>query len=315
MIECALPRPDDAGSRAATAARPRWLVPSAVVFLWAAAGSNYLAIRVVTEALPPLLVTAVRLMASTMLLVPLVVWRQRGRALPSARQIGSAAILGLLLLAIGQTLLTLGIARLSAGIAAVLGSSAPLFLALFSWALLREPLARRQVAGICTGFAGLVLMAAGMGSNGDLNVLGAGMVLMFSAAWAAGSLFGSRAELPSDVVVTLFIQMAVASVPVVVVSALSGAFHRNQGAELDVRVWTALAFTIVVGSIMNFGVFTWLNRSVSSTVANSMAYVAPVIALALGALFLGETVNFVTMGAAAVTLVGVALMVGHQREK
>ena len=315
MSDPVVSQPQDAGPAIAPAARPAWMVPSAVVFLWVAAGTNYLAIRVVTEALSPLLVTAVRLTASTMLLVPLVAWRQRGRAFPSARQIGSAAIMGVLLLAIGQTLLTLGIARLHAGVAAVLGSCAPLFLALFSWVLLREPLSRRQVAGICTGFAGLVLMAAGSGLDSGFDLLGTGMVLLFSAAWAAGSLYGTRAELPADVVVTLFVQMAVASVPVAVVAAMDGGFHRGQGSDLSVRVWAALAFTIVVGSIMNFGVFTWLNRSVSSTVANSMAYVAPVIALALGALFLRESVNIGTMAAAAVTLAGVALMIGHRQEQ
>ena len=295
--------------------RSRWIVPVAVAFLWFAGGTNYLAVRVVTESLPPLLIVVVRLTMSAMLLVPVVAWRSRSRSRPTARQVGAAALMGLLLLAVGQTLLTIGVSRLHAGIAAVLGSSAPLFVALFAWVILREPVSRRQIAGVGLGFAGLVLMATGSGSNGDLDLLGAGAMLLFAAAWAGGSLFGARADLPEDTVVILFVQLFAASIPVAIAAAVSGDFHRLEGAKLDIRFWTALAFTTVVGSVMTFGLFTWVNRAVSSTVANSMSYVAPVIALTLGALFLGEIVTTVTMMSAAVALAGVALMVSHRSKE
>lgn len=260
----------------------RWIVPAAVVFLWFASGSNYLAVRVVTDALPPLLIAAMRLVGSTLLLAPLVVWRLRTRPWPSARQIRAAAIMGVLLLAVGQTVLTVGVSRLPAGLASVLGSSAPLFVALFAWAILREPLSGRQVAGVGLGFAGLVLMAAGVGKDGGFDLLGAGAVLLFAASWAAGSLYGARADLPEDVIVTLFVQLIVASAPIVILSIITGDLGRFDGAEPNGRFWGMLTFAIVVGSIMTFGVFTWVNEAVSSTVANSMAYVAPVIALTLG---------------------------------
>ena len=295
------------------AVRTRWIIPAAVVFLWFAGGTNYLAVRVVAEALPPLLIVVVRLVVSVALLAPLVAWRLRDRPPPTGRQLGSAAIMGLLLLAIGQTLLTFGISRLPAGIAAVLGSSAPLFVALFAWAILREPLSRQQVAGVGLGFAGLVLIAAGVGMNGDFDLLGAVLVLLFAAAWAAGSLYGSRADLPDDVIITLFVQLLVASVPVMIAAALAGDLRFDEETRLDARAWAALAFTIVVGSVMTFGIFTWVNRAVSSTVANSMAYVAPVIALTLSAWFLGEAVTVRTITAAAVVLVGVTLMVSHRK--
>ena len=141
------------------------------------------------------------------------------------------------------------------------------------------------------GFPGLVVMAAGVGKDGGFDLLGAGAILLFAASWAAGSLYGARADLPEDVIVTLFVQLIVASVPIVILSTVVGDLYRFDGAELNGRLWGMLAFAIVVGSIMTFGVFTWVNQAVSSAVANSMAYVAPVIALTLGALLLGETVT------------------------
>lgn len=61
-------------------------------------------------------------------------------------------------------------------------------------------------------------------------------------------------------------------------------------------------------TLLGYGVFSWVNQTVSSTLANSYNYVAPVITLVLASLFLGERLNW-SKAAAAVALGGVALMV------
>ncbi|WP_404713721.1 EamA family transporter [Sphingomonas sp. MMS24-J13] len=62
---------------------------------------------------------------------------------------------------------------LPAGVAAVLGSSSPLFLALFAWAVFHEPLTLRQLGGVATGFVGLALMGWTSAASGDLKLVGA----------------------------------------------------------------------------------------------------------------------------------------------
>jgi drug/metabolite transporter (DMT)-like permease len=72
---------------------------------------------------------------------------------------------------------------------------------------------------------------------------------------------------------------------------------------------SAVALAYLVGAaIAAFLAFNWLNRNVSSTVANTFTYVAPVIALALSALVLGEQVTVLKAVAASLAIAGVALM-------
>ena len=62
------------------------------------------------------------------------------------------------------------------------------------------------------------------------------------------------------------------------------------------------------GSIVGFSAFGYLLRSSRSSVATSYAYVNPVIAVALGALFGGEHVGWLTWGATAIVLTGVVII-------
>ena len=113
----------------------------------------------------------------------------------------TAALLGLVMLVASQAMAIWGTHFLSAGTAAVFGSSAPLFLALFAWGLLRRPLTMRQTAGVLIGFVGLVLMGWSSARAGDLKPLDVGLALVAAASWAAGSLLAPRLSSPHDPVV------------------------------------------------------------------------------------------------------------------
>jgi drug/metabolite transporter (DMT)-like permease len=68
------------------------------------------------------------------------------------------------------------------------------------------------------------------------------------------------------------------------------------------------AYLAVFGSIVAFTAYNWLLRNVRPALATSYAYVNPIVALAIGAYLGGESVAALTIGAAAVSLLGVALI-------
>lgn len=72
--------------------------------------------------------------------------------------------------------------------------------------------------------------------------------------------------------------------------------------------WTALGFLVVASTLIGYAAFLWLNRKVSSTLANTFSYVAPLIALGLSTLLLGETLTWPKIAASMLSLIGVALM-------
>jgi drug/metabolite transporter (DMT)-like permease len=98
----------------------------------------------------------------------------------------------------------------------------------------------------------------------------------------------------------------------VIITAISFALGEYRGLELsDIsgQSLAALIYLIVIITVIGFTDFYWLLRVTTASLANTFAYVSPVIAVILGALLLHEPVTIITVIAMSVILVGVALMV------
>lgn len=300
-------------SPAFTAPRPRAvLVGLALGLIYLSTGTTFLAVKLVSQHVAPVQLSVVRLLGATLLLAPVTLWRlQQGAALPAGRALRGAAITGFLLLAVGQTALIWGVSRMPAGIAAVIGSAAPLFIAIISVTFLREPLPRRQVAGIILGLAGIVALTS-TAPAGEIVPAGLAALLLSAAAWAVGSLYSRRATLPRDPVVSINLQLLLGGLMVAPLAAVEARRESVSLSGVSWPVWGGLAY-LVVAAVTSFAAFTWLNRNTSSTLANTFAYVSPVLALALSAIFLGEAMTLLKGAAVLVTLAGVALMIRDDR--
>ena len=289
---------------------PGGLVVLAVGYQWFYNGANFLAFKLAGEALHPLVVAALRFSLAALILAPVAALRWR-RSPASPRELGSAALLGLVMLVASQAMAIWGTHFLPAGTAAVFGSSAPLFLALFAWGLLRRPLALRQTAGVLIGFAGLMLMGWSSARAGDLKPIGVGLALIAAASWAAGSLLAPRLSAPRDPVVGLTAQLATAGLTLSVIVTASGIAARTDFERVPSPAWGALAFLVVASTLVGYAVFLALNAEVSPTLANTFNYAAPVIALGLSAWLLHEPLTVLKLAAGVMTLAGVALMIGR----
>jgi len=299
-----------AGASAAERVRPgtRWVL-LAVGFLWVYNGVNFLAFKVGVDALPAAFLAATRFTVAGIVLLPLAVWRVLADERPDAPSLLTAALLGIVMLVGGQALVIWGVSYLPAGEASVFGSTPPLYLALFAWFVFRQPLDRRKLLGVCVGFLGTALLGWSSASGGSFSPKGAAAILSATACWAAGSLAATRVTLPRDPVFNLAVQLVTAGLLLTTLSWLTGEAASVRLADVPARAWAALAFLTIVSTLLGYGVFSWVNQTVSPTLANSYNYVAPVITLVLASLFLGERLNWSKAAAAAVALGGVALMV------
>jgi drug/metabolite transporter (DMT)-like permease len=244
-----------------------------------------------------------------MVLVPLAAWRLRRKGWPPLRQLAAAGLIGVVLLVGSQAVALWGVHYIPAGVASVFGSSSPLFLALFAWALLSKPLTRRQLAGVGIGFMGLALMGWSSATSGEFKLIGALAVVAASATWAGGSLLANRLTLPNDPVLGLTAQLLTAGALLCLISLATGDIERLDPGQVPMRAWGALAFLTVASTLVGYAGFLWLNRTVSSAVANTFCYVAPVIAMALAALFLAEPLSWIKAASSGLALLGVGLMV------
>ncbi|MCX4160034.1 MULTISPECIES: DMT family transporter [Paraburkholderia] len=287
----------------------RGLVALAVGYQWFYNGANFLAFKVAGNAMHPLMVATLRFSFAALIMLPFGITRWR-RVPASAREVAGAALIGITMLVASQALAVWGTHFLPAGVAAIFGSSSPLFLALFAWAVFHRPLAARQVAGVAVGIVGLALMGWTSATGSDFRPMGAALALTACAAWAAGSLLASHVALPRDPVLSLTVQLVSASVVLSGIVTVSGIAATTHLANVPASAWAAIAFLVVASTLIGYAVFLKLNAEVSSTLANTFNYAAPVVALGLSTVLLHEPLTLVKLVSGAIALIGVALMIG-----
>lgn len=290
-------------------AQSRVLVLLAVGYQWFYNGANFVAFKVGGDAVHPLLLATMRFAIAALIILPFGLWRLYRRRPADLSELANAAGLGVTMLVGSQSVAIIGTHLLPAGVASVFGSAAPIFLALFAWFALREPLGLRQVCGIALGFTGLVLMAWFTSHSSGFSPVGAALTLAASGCWAGGSLWARRLRLPADPVVALTTQLLAAATVLVMAAMASGIAGQTDLTHLPASAWWALAFLVIASTLVGYGVFLAVNTDVSPLIANTFNYASPVVALLLSAALLEEQLTLPKLFAAGVALSGVALMV------
>ena len=90
---------------------------------------------------------------------------------------------------------------------------------------------------------------------------------------------------------------------------LHGEAPAFQISHVSLRAWGAFAYLIVFGSFIAFSAYIWLLRVVEPALAGTYAFVNPVVAVLLGWIFAGETLNAGMFGGATLIIIAVALVV------
>ena len=273
---------------------------SALFILYIVWGSTYFVIRLGVESWPPLMLAGLRFLLAGAILLVVLIWR--GQPLPGRKAALNAGLIGILLLAIGNGLVTLAEhQQVPSGLAAVMVATVPLFAMCFS-SLFGIRTRKIEWLGILVGLAGIILLNSGGHLAG--NPLGALLVLIAALSWAFGSVLGSRITLPQGAMAGA-IEMLVAGVVLLLASALSG---ERLTALPDLQGFLSLGYLMLFGSIIAINAYMYLIRNVTPVVATSYAYVNPVVAVLLGTSFGGERLSSLEWLALAVIIFAVVLV-------
>ena len=262
-------------------------------------GSTYLAMRVAMEGFPPFTMAAVRFLVAGA--VMLVIARLRGEAFPTLRQWRNALAIGTLLLAGGNGGVALAEQTVSSGLAALMVSAMPLWMALFAGLGGRWPATKDWVA-LVLGFGGIVLLNLGSELRGSPG--GVAALMFATAAWAFGSLWSRRLDLPKGMMAA-GAEMFTAGFVLVALSVLHG---ERLPPVVPGRAIAALAYLVVFGSLVAYTAYLYLLARVPTPVASSYAYVNPLVALVLGAALGGERLPQALLVAVPLILTAVALV-------
>ncbi|MDJ1653531.1 drug/metabolite exporter YedA [Raoultella sp. Ech2A] len=269
----------------------------ALYIIW---GSTYFAIAIGVASWPPLMMAGIRFLSAGGLLI--VYLLATGHRLPARRPLLNAALIGILLLAVGNGFVTLAEHQhVPSGIAAVMVATVPLFTLCFSRFF---GIATRKIEwlGIAIGLAGIILLNSGGNLSG--NPWGALLILIGSMSWAFGSVYGSRIELPTGMMAGA-IEMLAAGIVLMVASTLTGERLTQMPSWSGI---IAVAYLAIFGSLIAINAYMYLIRNVTPAVATSYAYVNPVVAVLLGTGFAGESLSLTEWTALGIIIFAVVLV-------
>ena len=290
------------GSQRARAGGSYSVLLGLLALMW---GSSYLFIKIGVETLPPLSLVFMRLLVGLAILGAVVVVTRT--PLPrDPRTLGHLAILGAVNIAIPFWLIGWAEQHISSGLAGILQSAAPFFTLVLAASFVHdEHITRDRVAGMAIGFLGiLVLSAPNLAEVGTAagaqRLLGELGVVLASLAYGTGNTYARRALRETRPLVLATGQVGWALAMVVAL-----AFLVDGGITLPSvpEAWFAVGWLGSVGTGFAYVIFFRLLTGWGPTRASLVAYLLPVVAVVLGVVVLGETVD-ATFLAGAVLIVG-----------
>src|SRR5437660_3962658 len=295
-----------ARARAATPAARIWLALGTVYLLW---GSTYLGIKFAIDTIPPLLMGSLRFLVAGGVLYALAA-RGGGasRDRLGATQWGAALLIGAALLLGGNGGVILAEQYAPTGVVALLVATAPLWMAIIDRVVFGRRLPALVIVGLLIGFGGVAFLIGSPGS-GHINLFGAALALAAPLCWASGSVFTRHVKLPVRPLVAAAMEMLWAGLLFGIASILTGELGRVHWQQVSTTSLVALLYLIVFGSLVGFSAYVWLLRSAPLSLVSTYAYVNPVVAVALGAVFIGEAINPRLVIAGGIIILAVALIV------
>jgi len=281
------------------------------VFVCLVWGTTYLAIRIALETIPPLLMGGIRYVVAGALII--AVLKLRGQRMPSTSSLPALIVLGTLLLGFGNGGVVWAEQTVPSGLTAVLVAMSPFWMvgidALTSHG---EAITRRRAVGLIVGFCGIVLLVwpeIRVADHGRDFLGGVVAAQLACIGWAVGSTYSRRrghtAARDESILVTSAFEMLFGGISLL----LAGAVHGEVASmALNTRTAAALAYLILFGAVAGFTAYAYALKYLPIATVSLYAYVNPVIAVVLGTVILKEPFNARLGIAAAIVLVGMALV-------
>jgi drug/metabolite transporter (DMT)-like permease len=299
---------------------PLAAVVVALLVVYVVWGSTYFAIALMIETLPPLLSAGVRYGTAGLLVLGALIAHARFRRSaaplerPTAAQWRSTAIVGVLLLLGGNGGVVLAELHIPSGMAAVLVATVPIWLAVFDAIVSRRRPSRLALGGLAAGMVGVAVLLVPLEGLDRVDPLGVALVVGAAVSWALGSMVARHAPMPRSGLLVTGMEMVAGGLALVLVGSLLGEIGRADLSAASATSVLALVYLVVFGSIVAFTAYTWLLANVPVTTVGTYAYVNPIVAVGLGAVFLSEPITIRTV-VATVVIVGavVAMVSGRPR--
>jgi drug/metabolite transporter (DMT)-like permease len=271
-------------------------------------GTTYLAIRIALESIPPMLIGGLRFTVAGGLLAAFLALR--GYAIPHPREWTALAMLGCLMLGMGNGGVVWAEQTVPSGIAAVLVAAQPFWITGIEAALADgERLTSRAFGGLLVGFAGIVILVwpdlRGGGEWSPAFALGVAATQLACLGWSIGSSYAKRRPAGENAIMASALQMIFGGLCLLVVATARGEW---QELAFTPRSLAAELYLVVVGSWAGYSAYIYALKYLPISTVMLYSYINPVIAVLLGTLVLDEPFGWRVIAASALVLAGVAIV-------
>jgi len=267
-------------------------------------GAGYIATKIGLQDAAPFTFLTLRFAFGMICLLPVALLTKISWGTPTA--LAHLAVAGLLMHAVqlggSHYAQYLG---MSAGVAALILSTQPLFTAALAGKILRERLLPRQWLGVVVGLTGVAMVVWHKVDVREVTPANLAASLIAVAGVTAATLyqkvFSPRADLRAATVVQFAVSLAVLAPLAVAVEHFK--------VDFSARLLMAIAFLVIFASILGVMALWWLLRHGEATRVTSMMYLPPVFAVVLELALFGVVPGGLMLAGIAVTCAGVAMTV------
>jgi drug/metabolite transporter (DMT)-like permease len=279
-----------------------WFALGTVYLVW---GSTYLGIEIAGETIPPLFAVGTRFLAAGLLMAAFAAWRRGPRVFRVSRAaLGSCVLIGALLPG-ANAVLFVAERHVPTGVAALIIGAVPLWIVLMRTATGDRP-PRAALIAVVVGFCGLAVLVRPSGGAPLWALL---LCVVSSLMWAAGSFLSGRVELPDDVFAATSLEMLAGGL---ILLPIGLATTNPNFSEFSTRSIAGWIYLVTFGSLVGYTAYVWLLENAPLGTVATYAYVNPIVAIALGAIVLGESLTWTVAVGAALVLACVAVVVRQE---
>jgi drug/metabolite transporter (DMT)-like permease len=287
------------------ATRSAYLAWLSVCLIW---GTTYLAIRIALETIPPALVGAIRFTIAGVMLTAIL--RARGERLPDRSYWIGLAIVGALMIGVGNGGVIWAEQWVPSGFAALIIASTPFWMTGIEAVLPGgERLTVRIVAGLTIGFSGILLLVWPDLTAGGVTgrQFAAGLVALQVAClgWASGSSYARRQGREQNALGAAALQMLFGGALMLVAATVLGEWTRL---SFTWRSASAELYLLAMGSLAGYPAYVYALKYLPVSTVSLYAYINPIIAVVLGTLLLDEPFGPRVIVAAALVFLGIAVV-------
>src|SRR6266404_7647179 len=284
---------------------------AAIYLIW---GSTYLTIFFAIQSIPPFLMAGARFFLAGIIM--LAIARTQGPLKSTWSDWRTSLIVGACLLLGGNGGVTISEKFIETGLASLIVATVPIYMTLLGWLTGMSPRPSGIVwMGLAGGFLGVAILLGPelRVSNGSRAAIGMSILLVTSFIWSAGSIYSRSAKHAASSFFAAAQQMICGGLLLIVAGLVAGEAKNLHPGKVTSLSLGAFVYLVLIGAIVGYTAYFWLLRNCDPAKVATYAYVNPVVAVLLGAVFAHEIVTLRTLLAAVLIIGSVALIITVQQ--